>query len=58
MAPDRGWMSGEVEAVSFRGVIPGRLSMLHWVAAHPCTYEQHKLDGGGGQKGERENSQK
>lgn len=22
----------EVEAVSFRGVVPGRLSMLHWVA--------------------------
>lgn len=52
MAPDRGWMSGEVEAVSFRGVVPGRLGMVHWIAAQPCTYGQHKLDGGK-QKGER-----
>lgn len=38
------WLLREGEEVVFIDVCPGGLTMLQWMAPHPCTHGQHKLD--------------
>ena len=36
--------SGRGESVFFKGVPPGRLTLLQWITPQPGVYGQHKMD--------------
>lgn len=48
--PPSGFL-GEGESVFFRSLVPGRLTMLHWMALCPWVYGQHKLESHGWKDG-------
>lgn len=45
-----GSFSGRESRVFFKGIVPGRLTILHWVAPHPEEHGQHMPDSDIGEK--------